>query len=69
MCGGFIGKVTGLENPLKQPSYDAEAEAAKAAAESTSKINKQKAQRKQRAASTVLASANDTQQAKTTLGG
>lgn len=70
MCGGFIGKVTGLDNPLKQPTYDAQAEAAKASADATSQINQQKAQRKKRAASTVLTS--DSQQpvqAKTTLGG
>ena len=71
MCGGFVGDVLDKWGFVEKPqTYNAQAEAAKAAAESTKQINEQKAQRKKRAASTVLASTSEnTGQAKTTLGG
>ena len=71
MCGGIVGDVLDKWGFVEKPqTYNAQAEAAKAAAESAKRVNEQKAQRKKRAASTVLASTSESAgQAKTTLGG
>lgn len=76
MCGGFVGKAIssvtdaiGLtDTKAASQGFDAAAAEKKAQAEAQKSANASIAERKKRSASTVLASATDTQK-KTTLGG
>lgn len=77
MCGGFVGKAIGTvtdalgltDTKAASKGYDAQAAEAQARKEAQTAENASKAQRKKRAASTVLSSSADTEEKKNTLGG
>ncbi|WP_156189019.1 hypothetical protein ACEWX4_07610 [Acinetobacter indicus] len=77
MCGGFVGKAIGTvtdalgltDTKAASKGYDAQAAEAQARKEAQTAENAAKAQRKKRAASTVLSSSADTEEKKNTLGG